>query len=103
MRTRGPRLNRQRSREVVDKLKIRVFSSDGHGILIRRHMVGPAPVFNGYREEYWRVYTGGGIAGNSDSAWLQPASLASTSEKVRGPFWNKGQLEKALRAWRRGE
>lgn len=101
-RSRGPCLNRERAREVVDSLGIRVLESDGHGILIRRSMTGAgAPVFPTYWEEEWRVYTGGGIAGNSDSAWLRP--VHSSSGPPRGPFWNKGQLEKALRAWRRGE
>lgn len=100
MKTRGPRMNRERMREVVDKLKIRVLNSDGHGIEIKRVLGSHTGHLFTYEPQVWRVYTGGGIAGNSDSAWLRQVI---GSEAPRGPFWNKGQLERALRAWRRGE
>jgi len=54
------------------------------------------------RTERWRVRTSGGIVGNSDQVWLSPI-LRMHGEAERGPYWNKTQLEKALRAWRRGE
>jgi hypothetical protein len=92
MKTHGPRMNRVRTREVVDKLVLWVEKSDGHGIEIHRAMP--------WGIERWRLYTGGGIAGNSDQVWLSPIKRG---ESPRGPFWNKGQLERALRAWRRGE
>lgn len=85
-------MNRVKAREVVDKLSIRVIASDGLGVLIERYSNA-----TGYQR--WRVHTGGGIAGNSDKAWISPVSRG-TGEKPRGPFWNKAQLEKALRAWR---
>jgi hypothetical protein len=88
----GPRMNRERTREVVDRLDIHVEKSDGHGIEI--HRTSPIGI------ERWRLYTGGGIAGNSDKVWLSPVVRALY--QPRGPFWNKTQLEKALRAWRRG-
>lgn len=91
----GPCLNREKAREVVDKLGIHVIQSDGHGILISRPGSGERLL------ELWRVYTGGGIAGNSDSAWLAPRK-SSYGHTTRGPFWKKASLEKALRAWRRG-
>jgi len=95
VRTHGPRMNRERTREVVDKLGIKVEKSDGHGIEIHR------PV--GKVVERWRIYTGGGIAGNTDRVWLSAIVRTQGPYSPRGPYWNKGQLEKALRAWRRGE
>lgn len=88
----GPCMNRGKARECVDALGLKVLSSDGNGIHIERYSN-----HTGY--EVWRVYTGGGIAGNSDSAWLAPKSR--TYGEPRGPFWNKAQLTKALRSWRR--
>lgn len=92
-------MNRLRTRAVVDKLGIPVIQSNGHGIEIHR-AVGIA--WGETNTERWRVYTGGGIAGNSDQVWLRPI-LRRYNAIPRGPYWNKGQLEKALRAWRRGE
>lgn len=92
-RTHGPRMNRDRTREVVDKLAIHVVKSNGHGIEIHR-TVGPGI------SERWRLYTGGGIAGNSDQVWLA-AIVYAHGYTPRGPYWNKTQLEKALRVWRR--
>lgn len=86
-------MNRVKAREVVDALGIRVIESDGLGILIERYS-------NHLGYERWRVHTGGGIAGNSDKAWLSPVFRGNGNEP-RGPFWNKAQLEKALRLWRR--
>ncbi len=101
MRTHGPRMNRDRTREVVEKLAIPVVKSDGHGIEIHRQ-TRPSSVLNTTVTERWRVQTGGGIAGNSDQVWLSPIARVH-GHTTRGPFWNKTQLEKALRAWRRGE
>lgn len=103
-KTHGPRLNRERAREVVEKLGLRVIQSDGHGILIRRSTgtMRPKMIFGSYHEQEWRVYTGGGIAGNSDSAWIAPVRRDLHGEP-RGPYWNKRQLENALREWRRWE
>ena len=94
MRTHGPRMNRERTREVLDKLGIAAVKSNGHGVEIHRTL---PPVI-----ERWRLYTGGGIAGNSDQVWLSPIKRPY-DYAPRGPYWNKTQLEKALRAWRRGE
>lgn len=91
-RTHGPRLNRERCRQVVDKLGLKVTESNGLGIHIERYG-------NDIGYQIWRVYTGGGIAGNSDQAWLAP--VFKPNGEARGPFWNKGQLERALRQWRR--
>lgn len=95
-------MNRVKVREVIDSLGLKVVQSDGRGVQIAS---GP---------QVWRVYTGGGIVGNSDSAWLAPVSIGTAGEKehrsgtarrswpsVRGPFWNKAALKKALRAWRK--
>jgi hypothetical protein len=90
-------MNRVRTREVIDKLGIPVEKSDGHGIEIQRWVYT-----SGIGEiQQWRVYTGGGIAGNSDKVWLTP--VRKHVALAQGPYWNKTQLEKALRAWRRGE
>jgi len=89
-------MNRVRTREVVDKLGIPVVRSDGLGIEVHRKT--PLEV------ERWRITTGGGIAGNSDQVWLSPVSRHTPTFAIpRGPYWNKTQLERALRAWRRGE
>ena len=71
MRTHGTRMNRERTREVLDKLVIPVVKSNGHGIEIHR-TVGPGVGalrterwrVCALRTERWRVCTGGGIAGN---------------------------------------
>ena len=101
-------MSRERTREVLDKLGIPVEKSDAHGIWIER-TICPGNVLSFMVTEAWRLHTGGGIAGNSDKIWLAP-KLRKTpllsdqdSYKSRGPYSNKAQLEKALRAWRRGE
>ena len=100
-------MNRTRTREVLDKLGIPVAAEDVRGVEIHR-TICPGGILSFMETERWRLYTGGGIAGNSDQVWLSPfvrrtPPLATEAYKPRGPFWNKGQLEKALRAWRRGE
>ena len=91
----GPRMNRERAREVLDKIGIEVEKSNGHGIEIRR--------IKGSTSERWRLKTGGGIAGNSDQVWLSPIThVDGVIYFARGPYWNKIELEKALRAWRKG-
>ena len=107
MKTHGPRMNRTRTREVLDKLGIPVAAEDVRGVEIHR-TICPGGILSFMETERWRLYTGGGIAGNSDQVWLSPfvrrtPPLATEPYKPRGPYWNKGQLEKALRAWRRGE
>lgn len=94
-------MNRERIREVLDKLAIAVRKSDGHGIEIDR-TICPGGVLSLMEIEHWRLTSGGGIAGNSDQFWLAPVARR-TDYKPRGPYRNKAQLEKALRAWRRGE
>ena len=101
MRTHGPRMNRARTREVIDNLGIDVVKSDGHGIEVKRFIKGCGVDGCKIGSEHWRLYTGGGIAGNSDQVWLVP--ITPNIGDKRGPFWNKTQLEKALRAWRRGQ
>ena len=91
----GPRMSRERAREVLDKLGIMVEKSDGHGIEICR--------LKGNTSERWRLKTGGGIAGNSDQVWLSPITRPDgVVYFARGPYWNKTELETALRVWRRG-
>jgi len=103
----GPRMNRARTREVLDKLSIPVEGEDVRGIEIHR-TICPGSLLTFMETERWRLHTGGGIAGNSDQVWLAPfvrrtPPLATEPYKPRGPYGNKTQLEKALRAWRRGE
>jgi hypothetical protein len=91
-------MNRERTRAVIDKLAIAVVKSNGHGIEIHRTKDDVI--------ERWRLYTGGGIAANSDKVWLSPVARDNEGKfgyAARGPYWNKTQLEKALRAWRRGQ
>ena len=96
-------MNRDRSREVLGKIGIPIVSSNGHGIEIHRTTCTSFPGEPlKYATERWRLYTGGGIAGNSDKIWLSSIVRAHGYEP-RGPYGNKTQLEKALRAWRRGE
>jgi hypothetical protein len=83
------RFSRAAAREVVDKLGIHVVKSDVHGIEIQRE-----------GQQSWLLYTGGGIAGNSDKIWLRPIG---PRRAVRGPFGTRRDLEQALRAWQRGE
>jgi hypothetical protein len=95
-------MNPARTREVVDMLGISVEKSDDRGLEIHRALSSDT--------EIWRLRTGGGIVGNADQVWLQPILYRKPPQangpywnKTRGPYWNKTQLEKALRAWRRGE
>ena len=99
MRTLGPRMNAARTREVLDKLAIPVAKTSRYGIEIHR-TVGPG--VGAMHTERWRVLTGGGIVANSDQVWLSPV-IRVHGETPRGPYWNKTQLKKALRIWRRGE
>ena len=94
-------------RQVLDKLGIPVEKVDGHGLEIRR-TICPGGLLSFMETERWRLHTGGGIAGHADQIWLAPVvrrtpPLATAPYVPRGPYGNKGQLEKALRAWRRGE
>ncbi len=89
-----PCLNRVKMRECIDALGVRVIQSDGLGIEIERYA-------NHIGYQRWRVHGGGGIAGNSNTAWLAPVSRSATHESPRGPFHTKAQLTKALRVWRK--
>jgi hypothetical protein len=51
--------------------------------------------------ERWRVYSGGGIAGNSEQWWLRRLGPGGASVIPLGPFSTKRALTRALRAWRR--
>jgi hypothetical protein len=96
MRTQGPRMNHARTREVLDKLGINIVKSDGNGIEIHRTAEQP---------ERWQLLTHGGIVANSDQVWLRLVGVKRPDPArlpTRGPYWNKTQLEKALRTWRRG-
>ena len=100
-------MNRERARDVLTKLDIAVDRSDADGIWISR-TICPGGVLSFKMTEHWRIHTGGGIAGNADKLWISPkvrqlTPLASEAYTPRGPFATKAQLEKALRAWRRGE
>lgn len=92
-------MNRACMRAVLDKLAIPVVASNGHGIEIHRTVGGGVGEM---RTERWRVYTGGGIAGNSDKVWLS-AIVRVHGHLPRGPYSTKAQLENALRAWWRGQ
>lgn len=98
MKTQGPRMNEERTREVLGKLGIPVEKSTSRSIEIRRTTSVHVPV----ETERWRLYTSGGIVGNADQVWLSPV-IRVHGHATRGPYWNKTQLEKALRAWRRGK
>lgn len=95
-------MNADRTREVLDKLGIAVIKTSRLGYEIHR-AVGPG--VGEMRTERWRVLTRGGIVANSDQVWLSPVIrlLGEEHREHRGPYWNKTQLEKALRAWRRGK
>ena len=98
MRTLGPRMNAERTREVLDKLAIPVIKSNARGYEIHRAVgAGTGEMYT----ERWRVLTGGGLVANSHQVWLSPI-IRVHGEQSRGPYWNKTQLEKALRTWRRG-
>jgi len=97
MRTHGPRMTPDRTREVLDKLGIPIEKSNRHGIQIRRTPRTHVPA----ETERWRLYIDHGIVGNSGQVWLSPI-VRVHGHMPRGPYWNKTQLEKALRTWRRG-
>ena len=104
--TQGPRMNPARTREILDKLDIEVVRAavgdarawrqlNDYVVCIRRR--APEP-------ELWDLRTGGGIVANADQVWLTPTLYREPPGpyEARGPFWNKTQLERALRAWKRG-
>ena len=99
MRTQGPRMNADRTREVLDKLGIKITKSNELGVEIQR--VLPAAT----DPEIWRLRTDGGIVANSHQVWLLPVlyRMPIAPYKTRGPYWNKTQLAKALRLWRSGK
>jgi hypothetical protein len=97
---------RQIVRDVIDKLQIDVVKSDDRGTEIQR----PTGTLSSWRLlEIWRLVPGEGIG--CDEIWLRPVKGASPyaaergqiDDVPRGPFGSCGALEKALRAWRRGE
>ena len=117
MSTHGPRMNPARTREVLDKLGIEVATVAAYDrvqpsraasawqlndlIIYIKRTVGS----DSAEPEIWRLRSGGGIVANADQVWLTPMQcrVPPGRYKDRGPFWNKTQLEKALRAWKRGE
>jgi hypothetical protein len=101
VRAHSHRMNRARTREVIDKLAISVIASNAHGIEIHRPATQPSSLPGATVIEHLRVTTGGGIAGNSDQVWLSPPVIRSAQRAPRGPYWNKTQLKNALRAWRK--
>jgi hypothetical protein len=82
MKTYGPRMNRERTHEVLDKLGITVVKSNSLGAELHRTACTSFPGEPLETAiERWRVYTGGGIAGNSDKVWLssdRPRARAAT-------------------------
>ena len=74
----------------MDALNLRVLESDAHGIVIER--------WDMCRR---RIYTGGGIAGNSHEVWMDVPGMPHVGPF--GPYRTKGALTRALREWRRRE
>jgi hypothetical protein len=100
-------MNPARTREVLDKLDIAVEKSNGNVIEIHR-TICPGGVLSLMTTERWQLRTTGGIVADAAEVWLAPvvrrlAPLHGEPYKPRGPYWNKTQLKKALRTWRRGE
>lgn len=94
-------MNADRTREVLDKLGIPVIKTSRYGFEIHR---AAGPGVGEMRTERWRALTRDGLVGNSGQVWLSPVIRVHGEQREhRGPYWNKAQLEKALRAWRRGE
>jgi hypothetical protein len=86
-------LNRFAAVDVVRRLEIVVLEEDFRGVDIKRVVDGV--------EEWWRIYTTGGVLANVNEVWLRP--LGNAVGRIRGPFHYKTEFEDALRAWRRGE
>lgn len=63
---------------------------DASGIMIARD------------DERWRIYSGGGIAGNGGQWWLRRCGSGASVIPL-GPFATKRALARALRAWRKFE
>ena len=100
-------MTREQVRKIADRLRLKVVSSDAHGIVLQRLVTSPFHGVGGQHASYatperWRLYTGSGIAGHSSEFWLRRIPVAHASIPL-GPFRNQKQLEKALRAFRRGE
>jgi len=106
-------MRRDAVRDTIDRLRLHVVASDAHGITIKRSgivsnaaPVGPDRWFEDklhgtWMQERWRVYSGGGIAGNSGVWWLM--LLAPPRRRLLGPYKTQKALVEALRKWRRWE
>lgn len=119
MTTHGPRMTPELAREVLIKLAIRVEATSNHGISLEIHRTAPGEPIGSTATQRWRLFVEPGLTAGSGRVWLGPLvdprakastlarfvsdDLPYTTPGTRGPFWNKGQLEKGLRAWRRGE
>ena len=118
MKTHGPRMNPARTREVLAKLGIETAKTAPRDLIVRSRDARAGQQLNDrviyiqrtiYSDsatpEIWSRRTGGGIVANADQVWLSPTLYRKQPGPYedRGPYWNKTQLEKALRAWKRGE
>ncbi len=99
-------MTRDKANAVLDRLRVRVISSDAHGITIQRSGITcgsprrstPAHDPGGhYSVEQWRVESSSGIAGT------QAVTLVHmhTTRTTLGPFATMREFSLAVRAWRR--
>ena len=81
----------------VRAARVTEVDEDVRGIVIARD------AGDGHADERWRIYSGGGIAGNSGQWWLRRLGPGGASVIPLGPFSTRRTLTQALRAWRRFE
>jgi hypothetical protein len=56
--------------------------------------------FGTWVNEHWRIYCGGGIAGNGDQWWMRRLGDGPMPSGPLGPFTSQRALTVALRQWR---
>lgn len=62
-----------------------------------------AASFGTWINETWRIYSGGGIAGNGDAWWMHRVGEGAAPSGPLGPYTAQRSLAQALRAWREFE
>lgn len=91
-------MNRIHIKHALARMNEPIIKEDVSGFYVRRSQ-GFGPPQPSYQEEEWRLYSGGGIAGNAGVWWMRKVG----GDEVRGPYRSAHELDRGVRAWRRWE